>query len=41
MLVDLREGPLQSSSSGTYDFSKGTEGLAQKVLTGEIQRKKN
>lgn len=30
--VDLREGPLKSSPCGTDDFSKGTEGLSQKVL---------
>lgn len=32
---DLREGLLQPSSSGANDFSKGTEGLAQKILRGE------
>lgn len=30
--MDLREGPLKPRSCGTDDFSKGTEGLAQKVL---------
>lgn len=39
MPADLRKGPLQSSSCGADDFSKGTEGLAQEVLRGTKDRK--